>query len=297
MKNLLAVLLIVSLASCRKKEDDSTPDQNTTSTSQLIFRFHFDSTQARLNNFGAVTGVPAGHGSLSPHFNLMSAHYIELAQDSFTLLGNGAVVYRAPEVNNGGLAIDFDQAVLAADGGIFFSIPLSQVAAGTYKWLRVSLAYQNYDISYRYYYNTVPYDAQGTIASFIGFNTYIHNYTIKDSTIAVNANKLQGFWGFETTNFSITTVSQGQAPPGATTVPNPLAFTSPVPAGSCVVTGKFDSPLIISSSGSTDKTVTVSVSTNHSFEWVEHSNPLYFEPLDGDTVIDMGVRGIEPHVQ
>ncbi len=291
----LLFIFIVILFSCSKKDDATST--TTTTEAKLIFKFHFDSTQTRLNSFGVPTGVPAGHGAQSPHFNKMSAHYIELAQDSLTLLGSGDVVYRAPEVDHGGLAIDFDQAVLAPDGGIFFSIPLSQVTAGTYKWLRVSLAYQNYDINYRYYYNTVPYDAQGTIASFIGFNTYIGHYTIKDSSISVNANKLQGYWGFETNVFGVSYVSQGQAPPGATTVPNPLVLTSPVPAGSCVVTGKFDTPLVISSSGTSDRTVTVSVSTNKSFEWVEHSDPLYFEPQNGDTVVDMGVRGIEPHVQ
>ncbi|CAN5460550.1 hypothetical protein BH11BAC1_BH11BAC1_22970 [soil metagenome] len=297
MRYLAILLLLAAFASCKKPENNSA-DTDPLPEAKLIFKFHFDSTQARLNNFGSTTGIPAGHGAQSPRFNVMSAHYVELAPDSLTLLGGGDVLYRAPETNTGGaLAIDFSQAVLAPDGGVFFSIPLSQVAAGTYKWLRISLAYQNYDIDYRFVYNTVPYDAVGTIASFIGFNTYIGNYTVKDSSLAVNSNKLQGFWGFETTNFSITTVSQGQAPPGATTVPNPLAFTSPVPAGSCVVTGKFDIPLVISSSGTDDRTVTVNVSTNKSFEWLEHSNPLYFEPLDGDTVIDMGVRGIEPVVQ
>jgi len=297
MRYLVLFLLVTVFASCKKNEDD-TSDTNTLPEAKLIFKFHFDSTQTRLDNFGNATGVPSGHGAQSPAFNVMSAHYIELAPDSLTLLGGGDVLYRAPEVNTGGaLAIDFSQAVLAPDGGIFFSIPLSQVAPGTYKWLRISLAYQNYDINYRFTYNTVTYDATGTIASFIGFNTYIQNYTVKDSTLAVNANKLQGFWGFESTVLGVTSVSQGQAPPGATTVPNPIASTSPIPAGSCVVTGKFDSPLVISASGTTDQTVMVSVSTNKSFEWVEHSDPLYFEPLDGDTVIDMGVRGIEPHVQ
>lgn len=295
----LITIMLVSLAffSCNKNDND-TSDTTNTPEAKLIFKFHFDSTQTRLGNLGIPVGVPAGHGAQSPRFNVMSAHYIELAQDSLTLLGNGAVVYRAAETTAGvSLAIDFSQATLAPDGGIFFSIPLSQVPSGTYKWLRVSLAYQNYDINYRFVYNTVTYDAVGTIASFIGFNTYIQNFTVKDSSLSVNANKLQGFWGFESTVLGFTTVSQGQAPPGATTVPNPLSNSSPIPAGSCVVTGKFDTPLVISSSGTDDRVVTVSVSTNKSFEWIEHSDPLYYEPLAGDSVIDMGVRGIEPHVQ
>jgi hypothetical protein len=298
MRYLFIFLLVTTFCACKKDDDDSSDTTPPVTEAKLIFKFHFDSTQTRLNNFGSVTGVPAGHGAQSPKFNVMSAHYVELAPDSLTLLGGGDVLYRAPEVTTGGsLAIDFSQAVLAPDGGIFFSIPLSQVAPGTYNWLRISLAYQNYDIDYRFTYSSTTYDAVGTIASFIGFNTYIQNYTLKDSSLTVDANKLQGYWGFETTVLGITSISQGQAPPGATTVPNPISSTSPIPAGSCVVTGKFDTPLIISSSGTSDQTVTVSVSTNKSFEWLEHSDPLYYEPLDGDTVIDMGVRGIEPHVQ
>jgi len=298
MRYLFIFLLVAVFSSCKKDDDDSSDTTTPPTEAKLIFRFNFDSTQARLNNFGSVTGIPAGHGAQSPRFNVMSAHYVELALDSLTLLGSGAVLYRAPEVTTGGsLAIDFSQATLAPDGGIFFSIPLSQVNPGTYKWLRISLAYQNYDIDYRFTYSSVTYDAVATIASFIGFNTYIQNFTVNDSSIAVNANKLQGYWAFESTVLGITSVSQGQAPPGATTVPNPIASTSPIPAGSCVVTGRFDTPLVISSSETSDRTVTVSVSTNKSFEWLEHSDPLYFEPLDGDTVIDMGVRGIEPHVQ
>ncbi len=298
MRYILIFLFSTILFSCKKNDDDSSGDTNNTPEARLIFKFHFDSTQTRLGNFGQPVSVPAGHGAQSPKFNTMSAHYIELAPDSLTLLGGGDVVYRAPEVNTGGsLAIDFSQAVRAPDGGILFSIPLSQVTPGTYKWLRISLAYQNYDVNYRFIFNSVTYDAVATVASFIGFNTYIQNYTIKDSSIEVNANKLQGYWGIESTLTGFTYLSQGQAPPGATTVPNPLSLTSPVPAGSCVVTGKFDTPLVISASGTTDRTVTVSVSTNKSFEWVEHSDPLYYEPLAGDTVVDMGVRGIEPHVQ
>ena len=297
MKYLSIFILFCVCLSCKKGEENI--DQaETPPEAKLIFKFHFDSTQVRLGNLGNPVSVPTGHGAQSPHFNSMSAHYIELAPDSFSLLGSGDILYRAPEVTTGGsLAIDFSQAVTAADGDVFFSVPMSQVTAGTYHWLRISLAYQNYDINYRFTNNSVPYDASGTIASYIGYNSYIQNNKIKDSTITVNANKLQGYWAFESTVLGVTSVSQGQAPPGATTVPNPLSFTSPIPAGSCVVTGKFNSPLVIPSSATADMTVVVSVSTNKSFEWVEHSDPDYFEPLDGDTVIDMGVRGIEPYLE
>ena len=169
--NKITLLLVLGFAfqSCKKKTDE----EPVAPTYNLVFKYHFDSTQVRLNNFGQPTGVPAGHGAQSPRFNLMSSHYIELAPDSLTLLGNGEILYRAPETSIGGSpAIDFSQSVKAGEGQSFFTIPLKSLQAGTYKWLRISLAYQNYDIRLR----AAGFDLNGTLASFIGFNTYITSF-------------------------------------------------------------------------------------------------------------------------
>jgi hypothetical protein len=80
-------------------------------------------------------------------------------------------------------------------------------------------------------------------------------------------------------------------------VVNPLFATSPIPDGSCVVTGQFASALQITGNETEDVVITVSVSTNKSFEWVEHGANSYYEPLQGDTVVDMGIRGMIPLVQ
>ena len=106
----------------------------------------------------------------------MSAHYIELATDSLTLLGRGDVLYTAPVTSAGGTsAIDFSKSVAVGEGETFFSIPISQVVVGTYKWLRVSLAYQNYDINL----NANSINLTGTLASFIGYDTYIVLITLQ----------------------------------------------------------------------------------------------------------------------
>lgn len=290
INRILPVLFIsvisLSFQSCKKDTEEATvpPSYN------LVFKYHFDSTQVRLNNFGQPEGVPAGHGSQSPKFNLMSSHYIELAPDSLTLLGNGEILYRAPETSvGGGLAIDFAQSVTAGEGESFFTIPLKNMTAGTYKWLRISLAYQNYDINFR----SSGFDLTGTLASFIGFNTYITNFKPKDSTVVVNGNRLQGFWAFEIDTLGFTSVTTGQA--AATTVPNPLSATSPIPAGSCVVTGKFDQPLIISGNETKDIVINVSLSVNNSFEWTDVAGNNIFEP-PVDAVVDMGIRGVIPYV-
>lgn len=291
----LAALALVSClaVSCKKEK----PIDPIVVPTRLIFKFKFDSAQARLNNIGQPTTVPAGHAAQSPNFNFMSAHYIELAPDMYTALGSGAKLYKAPETTAGGSnAIDFNQATKAEEGETFFSIPIDSIQPGTYEWLRVSLAYQNYDI--RYKANAIPGDhmGTGTVASFIGFNTYIDNYIIKTQTMSVNGNRAQGYWGFETNVMGFNYTTSGQAPAGATTVPNPLSSTSPIPAGSCVVTGAFDQPLVIHGDETHDIVVTVSLSTNKSFEWIDDGDGIY-QPEIGDAVVDMGVRGVIPYVQ
>lgn len=263
---------------------------------KLVFKFTFDSTQTRLDNLGNPAIMPANHRGQHPTFNKMSAHYIELAPNMFTALGTGAVIYLAPQTTAGGAtAIDFNQSVKVGQNEEFFSMPLKDVPAGTYEWLRVSLAYQNYDITYRVSPPAFPtvFDGVGTVASFIGYRTYIQNYVINSQTQTVNANKDQGFWGFE----SFGSVVSGQAPPGATTVPNPLFASSPIPAGSCIVTAAFSAPLTITGNETSDIVVNVSLSINNSFEWIETGGNNLYEPLNGDTVIDMGVRGMVPIVQ
>lgn len=279
---IFAAAILFCSSSCSKEHE------NAKSSAKIVFVFKFDSTQQRLNNIGLPDAMPSGNSGQSPLFNAMSSHYVELAPNAFTALGNGQVLYRAPEVTTGGSnAIDFSKSVLAKEGETFLSVPLDEINPATYQYLRVSLAYQNYGIKF----NVLGQDVTGTVASFIGFNTYISNYKIKDSTVAVNANKLQGYWGLETTYG----VFSGDAP--ATTVPNPIASTSPIPAGSCVVTGAFTTPLTITGKETKDIKVTVSLTINKSFEWKDHNLNGIFEPLDGDSVVNMGIRGLIPTAQ
>ncbi|MDX2003565.1 MAG: calcium-binding EGF-like domain-containing protein [Chitinophagales bacterium] len=276
--------------------DCGTVDTVPTSGPRIIFKFRFDSTQTRLNNLGQPATMPAGHAGQSPIFRKMSAHYIELAPNAYTQLGDGKVLYKAKEVIDGGNpAIDFDSSVFAGNEETFFSMPISSMDPGTYEWLRVSLAYQNYDITMQV---TSPWfngPMTGRLASFVGFNTYIRSYNIKDSTVTVNGSRPQGYWGFETPY----TVSSGQAP--ATTVPNPIASTSPIPNGSCVVTGQFASPLVITGNETEDIVIIVSLSTNKSFEWNDtNGNGLWdvnAATMSMEQVVDMGLRGLVPIIE
>lgn len=279
----LSAIAVLAFVSCKKSD--------TTAAVNINFIFKFDSTQARLNAVGVASPIPAGRAGQSPRFNSMSAHYLELAPSATTLLGAGAVLYRAPEVTTGGAnAIDFSKSNFAGNNAIFLSVPVKSFAAGTYTWLRVSLAYQNYNV----YVTTPAAVIDATVASFIGFNTYLSSYKIKDSTVTVNANKLQGYWAVEGQAFGFGSVTTGQAPPGATTVPNPLFATSPVPAGSCVVTGAFTAPLVVTGNETSDINVVISLSTNKSFEWIDGNGNGKYEPLLGEQVVDMGIRGMIP---
>ena len=301
---LLALLAAISVG-CKKKgcTDPNATNYNSNANSDdksctypeetgpyLIIKLHFDSLAPRLDNFGNPATIPANHGTQSPTFYGMSAHYIEFAQNMYTQLGAGEILYHGAETTAGGSnAVDFSKAIIKGDNEVFIKIPLKNITPDTYNWVRMSLTYQNYDVDYLY--NGVDYT--GRLASFVGFNTYITNYKIWNQTVTLNANKLQGYWGFE--NLGI--VFQGQA--SSTTVPNPLSATSPVPPGSCVVTGSFDTPFTITGSETQDIICTMSLSTNKSFEWYDVNGDNKYEPLlpngnSNDYPTDMGLRGLKP---
>ena len=286
MKNIILTLLSVAvfLVSCSSDENETVVNN---SEANLIIKFKFDPNQERLNNIGQPSTIPVGNAAQSPVVSRMSANYIELAPSAFTALGQGEILYQGAETTQGGsIAIDFENAQFAGNNQTFVTIPLSDVAAGNYEWVRISLAYQEGGINLIANGNEIT----GTLGSFVGFNNYITSFNINGSTFNVNDNKLQGFWAFEALGFT----SQGQAPEGATTVPNPLFNSSPIPQGSCVVTGEFSTPFIITGNETDDIEVVLSFSINNSFEWTEVNNDGKYEPAAGEQVVDMGLRGLIP---
>ncbi|MDN3678573.1 hypothetical protein QWY90_14755 [Flavobacterium paronense] len=278
---LLLIITMATLYSC-SSESNSEP--------MLIIKFQFDPNQVRLNNLGQPSTVAADNAAQSPVFNLISSHYVEMAPNANTQLGNGTILYHAPETTLGGSnAIDFSKSKIVSQGETFLKIPLSQVAAGSYEWMRVSLSYQNYQINV---HAANGNDYEGTLASFVGFNTYITSFDVDNTIFPVNGNRAQGYWAFALNDYPYST--SGQASANATTVPNPIAATSPIPAGSCVVTGKFASNLVIDGAETSDVIITLSLSINKSFEWHEVNADGKYEPTAGENVVDMGLRGLIP---
>jgi hypothetical protein len=297
----LSIFACLFLFSCKKTEE------NPISTSKMNFTFVFDPTQTRLNNIGQPAPIPTGNAAQTPDFQRLSVHYIELAPTALTLLGKGAIVYKGPETTAGGdIAVDFEKAAISDQNTVFANINVADIAPGTYEWVRASVTYQQYQVLFNI--NDVPIlgslpQQKGVVSSFVGFNTYIKNLTPKTKTLTVNDDKKQGFWAFETDlvgNYAAyNNIYSGQAPAGATTVVNPLFASSPIPQGSCVVTGKFATPLVITGKETKDIALKLAFSTNNSFEWIDANGngqlDFYADPNVGaEKIVDMGLRGLLP---
>jgi len=285
-KMILSVALMSGLFfSCDDKDDKEVVQDEP----QLIVKFKFNANQERLDNFGQPSTIPTGHAAQTPIFNKISSHYLEFAQNAMTQIGDGAILYHGMETNAGGAnAFDFSKAKIVGEGEVFLSIPIKNITPGSYEWARCSLSYQDYNIKVL----SAGTEYNGTLASFVGRSTYITSFTSGGYTYNVNANKDQGFWAFGLQGFNFST--SGQAPAGATTVPNPINSTSPIPPNSCVVTGKFENNLVITGNETKNIEVTLSLSINNSFEWEEVTPDGKYEPSIGENVVDMGLRGLIP---
>jgi len=278
----LLVLILASIGIFSCSTENETSEQPS-----LIIKFKFDQNQVRLNNLGQPSIIPIGNAAQSPDMQKISAHYLELSPSMNTLLGQGKILYHAPETDLGGaMAIDFSQAKIVGQNEVFLKIPITPQLAGAYEWVRVSLSYQSGNI--QVFNQGTTYT--GTLDSFVGYNSYIGTHSIGNNVFPVNGNREQGYWAFALNSFPFAT--SGQAPTGATTVPNPLFQTSPIPQGSCVVTGKFETDLTITGNETKDIEIILSLSTNASFEWTEVTTDGKFEPAIGENVVDMGLRGL-----
>ncbi len=298
------------LFACSKTDDDTDTPQPIPTEPALNITFVMDTTAARLNNLGDPVSVPAGNAAQHPNFDVLGLHFVGLYLDKFTPYDQGVTIISTPTTEKGGVAaIDFDNELFITASNNVISIPLNNLAAGTYEYFRSSIGYQKYNIVYNLngasndpnWPNGVSdnIDVDATLASFVGYNTYINSYTLQEQTVAVQQNKAQGYFGLESSGevagYPFNNLTEGDAP--QTTVPNPINATSPVPAGSCVVTGKFPTALVIPDNPSEDINIQVIISINNSFEWKDDNGNNKYEPLLGEQVVDMGTRGVFPSVQ
>ena len=303
---LLLISVFILISSCKKDDDSGTANDDI----MVKFHFKFDPNQERLDGFGQPASIPSDHAALSPDFSTMSAHFIELVPTEFTPYKSGAFVYKGAEVSASNpnphgftTAIDFDNAIVAGEGEAFLEIPLKDITPGTYENIRVSVAYQNYNVTYNL--KNIPTigdldNETGTVASFVGYNSHINTLKVFNQETAVNDAKLQGFWAFETQlpspYDSYNQIFIGQAPQSATTVVNPFP-NAPIPVGSCVVSGSFDQPVTLTGNEIDDINITLSFSINNSFEWKDLNGNGEWDldvqdPNNSEPVVDMGLRGL-----
>jgi len=306
---LLTVFLIGLLICSCKKEDE--PEAESNDSPKLNIQFIMSSEAERLDNAGNPVTIPNQNAAQNPDFEILGLHYIGLFENELTPFSSGEDIFSSPSTMAGGEnAIDFNQELFLTESENTYSIPLSSVSAGNYEYLRCSIGFQKFGLVYNLggaadvnpnWPSGVDddIDIDGTIASFLGFNTFIEDYTIVEQTVSVNGNRLQGYFGLESSGnisgFDFSNLTEGDAP--QTTVPNPISSTSPVPAGSCVVTGLFPEALSIPSNPTEDINVQVIISINNSFEWVDTNSNGKYEPLLNEQVVDMGTRGVFPSVQ
>jgi hypothetical protein len=117
---LLFSALSIGLIAISCKKEEAAPYVPPTEA-KLIFKFKFDSMQARLNNVGQPEGIAAGHAAQNLKMKAMSSHYIELSPSATTALGAGEIMYKAPETTAGGEnAIDFEKSKLAENDSVFW---------------------------------------------------------------------------------------------------------------------------------------------------------------------------------
>ncbi len=287
IKVLAVLLCFTSIQSCKKENKNP----------KLIFKYVFDPNGERLDNFGNVSSVPSGNATQTPDFKRLGIHSIELINYVVSLPTENSLIYKGSEVSNGSLsAIDFDSEKIVSNSEVLIEIPISEMEPGTYNYLRNSLAFQEYNIDFTYFEpnSGTTFDLDASVASFVGYRTSISSFNVGAELIQLDSVVEQGYFAVHFDNPFTYTVT-GSTP--TTTVVNPLDNVSPIPLGSCLVTGEFEQPLTITGEETEDITVEVRVSINNSFEWTEVNMDGKYEPAVGEQVVDMGIRGLKAIVK
>jgi hypothetical protein len=304
LKLCILSLIVCSLFStgCKKQQ-----------TYSVHFRVKFDGFQERLNKTGYPSSVGSGKAAQTPLMNHIGIQMLELATNNTTAVGKGTILLSTPQTTSGGEeAINFSQVTTAKEGEVFLTVPMKNLPVGRYEWSRVSVAYQNFDVLFSMF--NVPFsgsflDQRGTLASFLGQNTYVTPYKVWSKMDNTKGNVKQGYWCFETklvsSYASHDKMYSGYSPEGLTTAVNMMSTTVPNAIGSGIITGKFDTPLSITGQETQDIYITLSFSVNRSFEWEEsiERNGKWDYNMQANTgqqpvekVLDAGFRGLKVSV-
>ncbi len=279
------IIYFALLISCRtENEDDSRPEPVFPPSAELTITIKFDPLQDRLDSFGVPNPIPIGHEALSPNINGMKIGFIELLSDSIIPYNDGLKLLQSNIVYNASDTGYKCCSDLIPNNFIYETSISSTLIPDTFKYIRIYFVYENLDISYKFNNNIYA----GSVAAFLAPKALTFNYQISDSAFNSYSLKTNGQWYFEVDTPGFGTILSGDA---LTTQPNILYNSNPVPSGGCIVTCPITPFLFLDKPDSIS--ITISISTNKSFEWIEHSDPAFFEPFDGDTIVDVGIRGIK----
>jgi hypothetical protein len=267
----LLILFIILTSSCCKTEDQS-PENRYPEFTNLRVVIQFDSTQERLDNYGNIAPIPVGHAAQSPTNNSVLIKAIKFLKDSTSGYDSGTEVYYNSDNSLASGASYYDTQISSPD------------APGTFKFIRIYFYHQKFNINFRQNGNL----HSGRVLSFLWPFDFNYSYQIQDSTILTDSVTEKGEWYLESSD--LPSILHGTVP-YSPTGPNVLFYSYGVPIQQYIVTCPISPNLFLDRPDS--KTITISISTNHSFEWIEHSDPAFFEPFNGDTIVDLGIRGIK----
>ena len=227
-----------------------------------------DSTGERLDNDANILIVPAGHGSLSPEFDFLQVEGIELLTED-TLYNRFQLV-----IPEGGIS---------GSNGIINS-KIQHGSSITFSNLKLKLSFQKFHIGCKVNGNVTSADF---LAFFGQYDSPGDSIYINDSL--VNTQMIhQGDWYLDFNSQGSDTLLHGVT--ATITEPNFLHASMPTQSDSFyTIICPIDPPITFTKTQS--HSFTILVSSNHAFEWIEHSDPAFFEPLDGDTIYDFGLRG------
>ncbi|MEO8087058.1 MAG: hypothetical protein ABI763_09575 [Bacteroidota bacterium] len=270
---LILSIPILVISSCKDKE--ILPDKTVNPPASIEIFIHIDSLQDRLDNFGNPANIPTNHGTLSPKFNSVSIFKIELLDDSTENFNSGLIIYQSSdrvELHDGDSQLEY-----------FYGNQLPR----QFKFIRVYFNDQNYHFDLKYNGNIID----GTLLSFLWPNNYSSSFHIKDSIVNNDSIVHEGKWFLELGSTNNPVLNGEVVPLSNITQPNVLYQEWPVPSSMYVVTCPINP--IFSIDKFEHKSFVLSISSNKCFEWVEHSDPAFFEPFDGDTIVDVGIRGLK----
>ncbi|HQQ93279.1 MAG TPA: hypothetical protein PLQ93_01890 [Bacteroidia bacterium] len=267
---------------------------------KLIFRLNFDSSLTRLNSLGQPGAVSGNLGAQSPIVKRAIINYIELMPESNSEPGKGVLLYSSPETSCGGLlASNFCEGISVRNHEVVFSHSFQNISPGTYKWLRISVLYTELDLGV---HSVSSGNTRASFGGFCGNRTYLSQLSLAGSVLTPSlggtGNRNMGYWIYRSEVLGLEQKFDGQLSAITQVNPDP-AFQNGM--GQSYTCGEFynlgsnsPKPLTITGTENQDHEISLDISTNKSFEWIEKTYDGRFQPEIGEQVVDFGLRGLRP---